>query len=408
MLNNLTRTVCIRKFPYPYEAMLSICSDLDETPDRETYFAIARFLNTDRQTPMGKGVGLEVGNTVYFDMPPGQFSYWNTDDTGRSMIHACIRSGHIDCLHSYGDHAARRAHAEKAIDALVRADCKLEVWVDHATAPTNFGSDIMYGQGDIRGAEAYHADLSCELGIRFVWMGRVTSVIGQDSQRSLRGLWNNADKAGSLQTIAKECAKGLLARMGSGKYAMHRNNVLMRKTSLRDGRTMHEFMRCNPHWKGVSSGDTADGIAEVLTPRVLDRLVERQAVCILYTHLGKIAGREVPFRPDTIEAFRRLADYYSSGKILVTTTSRLLKYNLALKELSGSSGVENGRFTVRLQTQRPRDLEGLGLTLYAPDPESTAVMVNDQEVGGLRINPPDSTGRRSVSFPWRKLEFPLV
>ena len=102
--------VSLRRIPYPYRAMLVICSDLDETPDRHVYFEIMRYLNTTGFTIMGPGLGLEVGNTIYFDMPPDQFSYWNTDDKGRGMIRALIRSGHIDCLHSFGDLAVTRTH----------------------------------------------------------------------------------------------------------------------------------------------------------------------------------------------------------------------------------------------------------------------------------------------------------
>src|SRR3972149_7860855 len=101
--------VSIRRIPYPYRAMLAICSDLDETPNREVYFEMMKFLNTTKNTAMGPGVGLEVGNSIYFDMPSDQFSYWNTDEKGREMIRALIRSGHIDCLHSYGDLATTRA-----------------------------------------------------------------------------------------------------------------------------------------------------------------------------------------------------------------------------------------------------------------------------------------------------------
>ena len=89
-----------RLVPYPFRAMLAICSDLDETPHRGVYRDIARFLNTTETTVMGVGVGLEVGNTIYFDMPPSQFAYWNTDDEGRAMVRALIASGHVDCLPS--------------------------------------------------------------------------------------------------------------------------------------------------------------------------------------------------------------------------------------------------------------------------------------------------------------------
>ena len=401
---NAACPIPVRRFPYPYEAALAICSDLDETPNWKTYYETAQFLNTDRLTPLGPGVNLEVGNTIYFDMPQDQFSYWNTDDAGRSMIHHLVRSGHIDCLHSFGNNAILRSQIEKAINAFAQKGSKLEVWIDHATAPSNFGPDIMQGQGDIPKSKVYHADLSSEFGIRFVWLGRVTSVIGQDAIRSAKGIWSNAHPMASGKTVAKEFIKGALARLGSPKYAMHCRNALMRKIKLRDGREVFEFMRCNPHWNGVSSGDTADGIAEVLTQRFLDLLVKRQATCILYTHLGKFSRGAVPFGPAAIQAFRRLSKYFSSEKILVATTSRLLKYNLGLKELSGSCGIENGCFTIRLETACPHDLEGL--TLYVAEPERTVVMMNAREVRGLRCNPPDRHGRRSVSLPWRRLEFP--
>jgi hypothetical protein len=403
-ITNAACPIPVRRIPYPYEAALAICSDLDETPNWKTYYETARFLNTDRMTPLGPGVNLEVGNTMYFDMPRDQFSYWNTDDAGRSMIHQLVRSGHIDCLHSFGTNAICRSQAEKVINALAQKGCKLEVWIDHSTAPSNFGPDIMRGQGDIPASNVYHADLSIQFGIRFVWIGRVTSVLGQDAMRSVQGIWRNAHPMASGKTVAKELIKGVLARIGNPKYSLHYPNALMRKIRLRDGHEVYEFMRCNPHWKGVSSGDTADGIAEVLTPRFLDLLVKRQATCILYTHLGKFSGRAVPFGPAAIEAFRRLSRYFSGGKILVATTSRLLRYNSALKELSGSCGIENARFTIRIETAYPHDLEGL--TLYASEPERTVVMLNAREVRGLRCNPPDRQGCRSVSLPWRRIEFP--
>jgi hypothetical protein len=108
--------VQVRPFPYPYKAMVAICSDLDGTLDRDQYLGIARFLNTEEATPAGKGVGLEVGNTLYFDMPDDQFSYWNTDDQGRAAVRRLIRSGHIDCFHSFGDLATARDHARRALE----------------------------------------------------------------------------------------------------------------------------------------------------------------------------------------------------------------------------------------------------------------------------------------------------
>lgn len=400
----------LRPLPLQCRAMLAICSDLDETPDRRVYAEIARFLNTAQTTAMGQGVDLEVGNTIYFDMPPGQFAYWNTDDAGREMVRSLIRSGHVDCLHSFGDLATTREHAKRAIDELSRHDCRLECWVDHASAPTNVGADIMHGSGDVPGSPAYHTDLTCDFGIRFVWRGRVTSVIGQDRPPSWRGVFTIRHPMASSRTIAKEFAKHILARRGNNKYAMHGPNEILRPVTLRDGQPAYEFIRCNPYWGRVDGADTAAGLAEVLTPRFLDRLMQRQGVCILYTHLGKIRDAAKPFDEPTVEALRHLADMAHRGEILVTTTRRGLGFCLARRQIRFQSDCADGCCTIRIATRNgathlgPSDLDGL--TFYVDDPRRTRLFIDNTEVPNLLRHPPDSSGRCSISLPWPRLVFP--
>jgi len=401
----------IRRFPYPYRAILAICSDLDETPDCHVYWETMRFLNTTETTAMGPGVGLEVGNTIYFDMPRGQFSYWNTDDAGREMVRNLIRSGHIDCLHSYGDLATTRDHAGRALDELVRHDCRLEVWVDHSKAPSNFGADIMHGSGDVPGSPAYHADLTCDYGIKYVWRRRTTSIIAQNVSRRLRGIFNARYPLRSAKTVAKQALKVMLGRLGDVKYTMHGPNQLVRADQLRDGRPVFEFLRCNPHWRGVGEGATAARLAEVLTEPFLDHLVEREGVCILYTHLGKIKNPSEPFAPGTVRALRLLAEYYHSGRVLVTTTRRLLGLDRALCDVVVRSSFYPDGLRIELgatpERAKPdgqpgeRDLDGL--TFYVPDPDSTTVLLEGQPVAHPRRNGPDHMGRMSVSLPWQPL-----
>jgi len=405
--------VSLRRPPYPYRALLAICSDLDETPNRSVYEEVMRFLNTTVTTAMGPGVGLEVGNSIYFDMPPDQFAYWNTDEAGRRMVRALIRSGHIDCLHSYGDLATSRDHAHRALDELARHDCRLEVWVDHGTAPTNFGQDIMQGHGDEPGHPAYHADLTVAHGIRYVWRGRVTSVLGQDVRPRLGHVFAPRHPIRSSRTVAKECAKRLLAHCGSEKYAMHAANELLRPARLRDGSPVYEFIRSNPHWGGVSRGETAQGIGEVLTDGFLDRLTANGGMCVLYTHLGKLGGRAA-FDAQAVAGFQRLAEAFRQGRVLVTTTRRLLGYCRAAREVAVHTAQNEGGLWIHLDTagaDRPyggglsrSDLDGL--TFYVANPAATRVTVNGREVTDLSRNPPDDTGAESVSIPWRRLEFP--
>ena len=401
-------SVSLRKYPYPYRAMLAICSDLDETPNKDIYFETARYLNTTEQTSLGKGVGLEVGNTIYFDMPEHNFSYTNTDDDGRQKIHQLIDSGHIDCLHSFGDFVNDRALIEKHWNDIQSGQRKIEVWVDHAQAPTNLDNDIMQGQGAEPGKPAYHSDLTVQSGsLAFIWKGRVTSCVAQNAKRSYRAVFNKQQIKASLKTMTLEFIKGWLARFGNIKYAMHKDNKVLRKSTLVDGTNINEFMRCNPAWGGVSCFDQARGIHNVLTKKVLDTLVDKEGCSILYSHLGKVHSVAEPFTQDTRQAFELLAEYQKNNKILTTTTRRLLGYNRAYDELSFIVKSMGDQTHIYLSTEYSgEDLNGL--TWYVDQPEKVSLYVNEQLFDGLIINPPDINNRSSVSIPWALLKFPDV
>jgi len=398
--------VSLGVLPFPYKAMLAICSDLDETPDFDTYLEIVKFLNTSENTRYGRGIGLEVGNSIYFDMPKSQFAYWNADEKGRHIIRLLIQSGYIDCLHSYGDLASSRRHAETVLDELIKYNCKLSVWVDHAQAPTNFGPDIMMGRGDIPGDEAYHADLTISYGIKFVWLGRVTSVVGQNVPRKLSGIWTPRHPVASFKTLLKEVAKGLLGRQGNGKYAMHHQNNLMRNYKLRNGQEVIEFMRSTFHWGGISYDDTAEGLNDVLTNEKLDLLVKRGGVSIIYTHLGKLKGSR-KFPDKTVAALKRLKRYYEDKKILVTTTSRLLKYFDMLESLEWTVISNDNELTIEVQTDKDiADLQGLSFCI--PKDKAVHLKINDKLMDDIIAIETNSSGHSYIYIPWQKLEFPSV
>ncbi|MEA3225485.1 MAG: hypothetical protein U9Q07_06000 [Planctomycetota bacterium] len=405
----------LRDFPYPYRSMLAICSDLDNTPDRHVYMDIMRYLNTTETTSMGQGVGLEVGNSIHFRALPRQFSYWNTDDAGREMVRMLIRSGHIDCLHSFGELISTRDEAERALNELTLHNCHLEVWVDHGGAATNFGPDIMQGHGDEIGHPAYHADLTMDYGIKYVWRGRVTSITGQDVPASLKGIFNWKHPRESGRTLIKEATKRQLARRGNRRYAMHGTNQTLRRVVLRDRSLVYEFIRCNPHWGGINSCEQGRYIGKVLTDSMLDRLISRSGTCILYTHLGKIDDPDSPFDKTGIEAFRRLAEAFRCGTILVTTTRRLLGYRRAVREIRFNYTSDNSGLQINLNIPAdkkcPGQLSGAdlsGLTFYVPNSKTTYVTIEGQKVANLKHNAPDHTGRPSVSLAWPILKFPLI
>jgi len=378
--------------------MLAICSDLDETPDLASYMTLSRYLNTREETVIGRGLGLETGNTIYFDMAPDALSYWNTSDAGREAMHALMRSGHIDCFHSFGDLASTRSHAERALDALARNDCQLPVWVDHAIAPSNLGPDIMRGEGDVPDAAAYHADLTLAHGVRYVWLGRVSSCMGQDVRYSpMTGLAQTADRRSLVNTL-KDVTKLLRGAVGDPKYALHWGNRLTRPYTLRNGQAVTEFMRCNPHPHGVSVADHAAGMGCALHPISMQRLIDREGWCVLYTHLGKqLASRDL-LPSQTRSSLEALADHHHRGKILVTTTRRLLDYhsltrNVTCCLIDDCLVVDSG------------GVDSSGLTLYGLQPGQKILL--DGHFLQPQWNPPDHTGRPSCSVPFSRLSYPL-
>ncbi len=404
-------------YPYPFKSAMAICSDLDKTRDAGVYAEIARFLNTSQTTAMGPGVDLEVGNSIYFLMPDDQYSYFGTDEAGREMARALIRSGHIDVLHSYGDFARSRDDAKRCIDELVRHDLRLKVWVDHSKAVTNFGPDIMVGSGDVAEAEAYHADLTTDYGVRFVWRGRTTGVTGQDVPIGARSLMNVFDwrhPVGSGRTMVKEAVKIRLGRKGHPRWEMYADNRVLRSSRLRDGQPVWEFLRSNPYWRGSGKGDTGDGVGYVLTQRMLDHLLRSGGVCVLYSHLGKVRDPRCPFGVEAVAGFRRLAAMREAGSIFVTTTHRLLRYLSVRDCLTYSARRGGDRVTVTVEGVDDEVSgrrwvsadEAMGLTFAVDRCDDVVVRMAEGEAFGCDVV---HDGRRTIAtVRWRGLTFPDV
>jgi len=195
---------------------------------------------------------------------------------------------------------------------------------------------------------------------------------------------------------------------------MHGQNEVLRETKLRSGNHVMEFIRSNPYWGGVEHGATADCFENVLTKSIFDRLCEREGILILYTHLGKSSTPDLPFGNGTRNAFSLLARYRREGKILVTTTRRLLGFCASVWKTRIAAAINDGKTSVFLEVEEgngdsrslPQDLAGY--TIYAPDPDKTRVFVNKREVLQLDCNGPDHTGRTSISIPWPSLQFPSI
>jgi len=404
-------TVALRKFPYPYKAAMAICSDIDGTTTVNEFLEIHKFLNTKEMTSMGRGVGLEIGDSFMMYAPlTCAFSYYLGNPDNAQIIKKFIKAGYIDFIHSYGEKADfTRKDAIRAIKELSKNGCKVDVWVDHARTPDNLGDDRTFGLGDHPESSAYHSDITLAYGIKFVWLGRITTVIAQSVPITLKtfsSIYDPHHPIHSIINMGKEFAKNVLAVFGNKKYAMHKRYDLVRIAKLDDGQKVYEFLRFDNYWKGVGTGAISRRLAYVISQRTLERLKEAGGYMIVYTHLGQNSDCSQVIAEETQIALRDLASECERGNIYLTTTSKLLNYYLNHKCLNWSYDVKGDGVVIRISSVEdpvfgsfiPTIYDLHGITFYVPDKDKARIYISDKEIANIRRNPADYRGRESVTI----------
>jgi hypothetical protein len=411
--------IVLRKFPYPFKAALAISNDIDNTETLEEFLEIQKFVNTKENTGMGKGIGLEIGSGFFFHEPPGNAIYYFAADRNVSKnIIRFIKAGYIDFMHSFGKKVNfTREDAITAIRELKKFECKIDVWIDHTRSIDNLGNDRTFGEGDYPDSAAYHADLTLNFGIKYVWLGRVTMIAGQSVPINLKTFTNILDfdhPFHSFVNLCKELGKNILGNFGNKKYALHKGNDLVKITTLDDGQKIYEFMRFDNFWRGVGTGADAKGLAYSISEKTLNRLKRNDGYMIVYTHLGRNSGCSQYLCKETQNALRNLANEYRIGNIYVTTTSKLLNYFIVHRYLDWSYDAANGQVKIIISKVEdpifgpfvPKLSQLAGITFYVPDKDHASIFINEKEIKYIQKNNPDDTGRESITLPLRFLKYP--
>ncbi|MCY0892875.1 MAG: hypothetical protein OWR52_05110 [Acidibacillus sp.] len=389
--------IALRKFPYPYDAMLAITSDADGlTLDK--FNIIHRFLNTNEKTIMGTGLGLDISDSCFFfvgnDRPgyldahkhitwQDQMSYFyrlsTSDLHDASPIIYYSKVGWIDSLHGFGDFSLlnkkdtlfHRVFAQAAVNAIKENNLLYRVWINHGNESNvgNFGNiKSSYQQGDLPSSPYYIADLARSAGVQFIWTGR-DDHFGRDS--------------------------------------------LIYPIKLRDG------YRCFGFHRYTDDGyTTSHGVLWNWNPRFLSRQLsiahlhevekKHEYVCIAQ-HLGGNPSYP-PFYGDNLTALLRLKQEYQHGHILVTRTSRLLQYNEIQQYIHIHSYIKNGMTTIVIDQirdpvlgyYRPTLEQLRGITFYTSNPQATTLKVGRFTIPKEQLvsNQPDYTGQPSIEIKW--------
>lgn len=331
------------------------------------------------------GIGLPVTDSLFMYSVDSARSFSYFDGTSARLskqagwLREAMQAGVIDVLHAFGDFdgvgGCTRAHAEAALGELDQANVRLRVWTNHGSAENTQnlgGREASYQRGDLADSEEYHADISTAYGIRHCWLDwNATNVVGQSR-------FVPAKRFGRLMADA---------------------DPLLGDEDLRDGSGVQVFQR----YRGPDRPDPST-LAAQISEEHLNELSAAEGVMVVYQHFGCDRRRgtcrpnEPPyFPPAALGALERLAERYRDGEILVLGVADLLRYWDAHARVRVRS---NGR-ELELSGVDPSEIAGL--TFYAD--RGTKVVLNGSDVP-VRENPPDATGRSSVSVPLPSWELP--
>jgi len=405
-------SISLRKFPYPYRAAIALANDIDNTPSLEIFLQMMKLLNSYRQTALGKGLGLEVGSSFWFfnSTKSPQLSYFKgTDSIETDFAISCRElwnSGHIDILHTYGDFdegGFKRRFAEKSLNELTKYGIKILTWINHGNRKNLQNLGLYDSQsGAVPHHSAYHFDLLKSYGIRYIWSGKMTHVIGQDANKTL-----NIRVKNFLQTILAN-----LKYRHCEELPFDLQNRLRIKTLLQDGSLMWDFQRFVNAWGREQILDIND-LTKQLKPSIVKTLIANAGYLIVYTHMCEGLSDFKQFPSKLYDRLKFISKMYQSGKLLVATTTRLLQYSEVHQNLIWRSHKENQITKIKIMPyievldEKHELSENIleGLTFYCDSLEKVIISFKDKNLK-IHRNPKDYLGRYSVSIPWKKLEYP--
>ncbi len=376
------QSVSLRKFPFPFQAMLAIESDADHVTLRK-FNLIHEFLNTTIDTPMGRGLGLDIGDSFFLyngsnmrytiDISHTPLSREMTFFKGVSrrlydgpILLRYMKAGWIDTIHSMGDFSrvgARgtlfaRAQAVYAMRYLTAHGVHLTVYTDHGNQSNtaNFGAYgyqdnafFDYQQGDNPYSPYYVTDLLRKEGVRFVWADiynnqySYSSMIYPIRLRDGHSIWGFWRFTGTLNLIKRPDHPWVY--------------------------DWHDFW--NPY-----------DLYRELAPGLLQQLIRTHGYTIVAQHLEGNPNRFV-LPTSAVESLVRLAHMQDRGLILVARTSRLLLYNLVERYLRYKTSYARGVTYINIEdvadpvdgTFVPDWNQLHGVTFVVHDPNQAVITV---------------------------------
>jgi len=429
-------SISLRKFPYPFCAAATICSDIDDC-SRQAFIDIHRILNVELKLPIADSF---FGQKSW----PWQMAYYENDGqtltADATFLDQAIDNGLIDSIHTWGDFQEvqpnpkkLRALASKISDRLIENSHKISVWIHHGTLPNyqNIGSRI-YPEcsGDDPHSPFYTTDYMSKIGVKFCWTGELVNFLLSDQLSAFNPISIRRSAVNALKNIVKQC----IGRSTRKRSWMMLQELCVPK-QLRDNQRILSFSRFFHHPDGMDTVASRSTFRYCLSPNILNQLTEVQGYLVCYTHLAfprhwdgdMFADMKVLedlerdgylslytpseqsacgyFSKPDLAALKDLARRCQGGKIWVAPTGKLLTYWMVQRYLKWRLEEKDNHFTIHLDQlddpttgpRQPEKEELAGLCFYTHAPELTTIRLGDHAIRTL-INRPDSTGQSSLSL----------
>lgn len=455
--NDNTSAPRLRRFPFPYLAALSISNDTDGM-NWAAFEDWHSFVCGTGPTPYGDGLGLEVSDSFWIWSDAGAFALRHAspwDDPGvaspeTERIIELVRAGWIDTLHSFGDwdpvFNLTRDAMRRGLDLLDRLELRPPVYVNHGGGLRlhNLGGPwATYQSGDDPESPFYNLDLLRAAGFRFYWTDVLyeNDLFGENLDREVlpaalrqrpHGRWLNVTEHLSRvdrRGVQRPAFTGL-SKDQSVRIAQHISENLLVPLIGRDDAAFWGFKR----FRGHEPPNTASFALQASAAN-LDLLEAGGGACVVYQHFGvwralgrgkrhvsQIESRQPLLDENALWAFRDIARRQASGRLLVTTTARLLGYiwlrdsltfSVSVPKMRGESAVG---LTITLdevdcpvegrRPVKPSELNGLAFQVPSRTGPVTIWSKAGQELTTRRAPDPTAPGWDAVYLTWERLEFP--
>lgn len=316
------KSLKICKYPYPFEAWLTISSDPD-CASYESWLELDNLIFKKLKLPWANSIFLFSFNQNL----PDQVSLDKYPEIGKQPT---------DAIHTWGDfvHAGEKGFSAQdailGIELLKKHNINPLIWVDHSRFTGNMIHNNKWGSTPFHTDSSgykykvyeYTLDLVKESGVRYIWSGELAPTIGQDRKVNFFEWGGAFSLKPRLSYLIRQVFPMMLSRGGIKKIS--KKYELLYENQFPDGTKLYCFNRFGK-WKHAD----ILGLSKIISKQNIDKLIHKKGAMVAYTHLGKrnpeYSGEShVP--EETVECFEYVKKKHEEKSLMFSPVSELLDY----------------------------------------------------------------------------------